>query len=81
MLNLAIAEMYIFKAHSVRSASVSAGDSAGVTINQTLDITDWSLESIFGDFTGHSKWFVPADSVKPDLFVTVLHTSMPLYRL
>uniref|UniRef100_A0A1X7UAY8 Tyr recombinase domain-containing protein n=1 Tax=Amphimedon queenslandica TaxID=400682 RepID=A0A1X7UAY8_AMPQE len=37
----------IFKAHSVRSASMSAASTAGVTTEDILNAADWSTESSF----------------------------------
>ena len=37
----------IFKAHSVRGASVSAAKNLGVTTREVLDMADWSTESVF----------------------------------
>ena len=47
MLNLAGIDTDNFKAHSVRSASVSAAASSGVTTNQILEAANWSSESVF----------------------------------
>ena len=50
MLNLAGIDTDNFKAHSVRSASVSAAASSGVTTNQIMEAVNWSLESVFQRF-------------------------------
>ena len=40
----------IFKAHSTRSATVSAAAKAGITTNDILNAADWSSESVFHKF-------------------------------
>ena len=50
MLSLAGIDTSNFKAHSVRSASVSAAASAGVSTNQIMEAADWSSESVFQRF-------------------------------
>ena len=40
----------IFKAHSVRSASTSAAEAAGVTTADILKAADWSSEAVFQKF-------------------------------
>ena len=50
MLSLAGIDTSSFKAHSVRSASVSAAASAGVSTNQIMEAADWSSESVFQRF-------------------------------
>ena len=50
MLSLAGIDTSSFKAHSVRSASVSAAASAGVSTNQIMEAADWSSESVFRRF-------------------------------
>ena len=40
----------IFKAHSVRSAAVSAAAKAGVTTSDILKAADWSSETVFQKF-------------------------------
>ena len=40
----------IFKAHSVRSASMSTAASAGVTTADILKAADWSSQSVFQKF-------------------------------
>ena len=37
----------IFKAHSVRGASVSLAKNSGITTNKTLEAADWNTESVF----------------------------------
>ena len=39
-----------FKAHSVRSASVTAAANAGITTNDILKAADWSTASVFQKF-------------------------------
>ena len=50
MLSLAGIDTSSFKAHSVRSTSVSAAASAGVSTNQIMEAADWSSESVFQRF-------------------------------
>ena len=50
MLNLAGVDTNQFKAHSTRSASISAAASARVTTNQIMEAAEWSSESVFQQF-------------------------------
>ena len=47
VLTLSGIDTSIFKAHSVRGASVSAARNLGVTTKEILDTADWSTESVF----------------------------------
>ena len=40
----------IFKAHSIRGATVSAASNAGITTNDILNAADWSTPSVFQKF-------------------------------
>ena len=50
MLSMAGIDTSRFKAHSTRSASVTAAASAGVTTNQIIEAADWSSDSVFQRF-------------------------------
>ena len=50
ILSKAGVDTEIFKAHSVRSASISAAATSGITTGDILKAADWSSKAIFQKF-------------------------------
>jgi len=50
MLELAGIDTDTFKSHSVRSASATAAESAGIITNLIMEATNWRSESVFERF-------------------------------